>query len=108
MTPNHSDRLQRGWLAPIVHLANNWISFLGVVIVTTATIFWLFLLPITMRGETENPYVGILAFLTIPIPFFGGLILIPLGIWLKRKKEGRAGVYPADFPTLTWANAELR
>jgi hypothetical protein len=95
-------------LSPFVHLSNNWISLAGVIIVTTATILWLFLLPITLRGETENPYVGILAFLTIPGPFFGGLILIPLGIWLKRRKEGKSGVYPSDFPTLSWANPELR
>ena len=104
MTPN----LRRGWMSPFVHLSNNWISLAGVVIVTTATVFWLFLLPITLRGETENPYVGILAFLTIPVPFFGGLILIPLGIWLKRRREGRAGIYPSDFPAPSWANPELR
>jgi nitrate/TMAO reductase-like tetraheme cytochrome c subunit len=95
-------------LSPFVHLTNNWISLAGVIIVTTATVFWLFLLPITLRGETQNPYVGILAFLTIPAPFFGGLILVPLGIWLKRRREGRAGIYPSDFPTLTWTNPELR
>ena len=81
---------------------------MGVVLVTTTTIFWLFLLPITLRGETDNPYIGILAFLTIPGPFFGGLILIPLGMWLKRRREGRSGIYPPDFPTLTWSNPELR
>jgi hypothetical protein len=80
----------------------------GVVIVTTATIFWLFLLPITLRGETENPYVGILAFLALPAPFFLGLMLIPLGMWLKRRREGRAGVYPPEFPELSWSNLELR
>src|SRR2546423_10308414 len=98
----------RGWLSPFVHLSNNWLSLAGVIIVTTATVFWLFLLPITLRGETENPYVGILAFLTIPAPFFGGLILVPLGIWLKRRREGRAGIYPPDFQALTRANHELR
>ena len=74
MTPNSSVPRGRGWLSPFVHLSNNWISLAGVVIVTTATIFWLFLLPITLRGEVENPYMGILAFLTIPGPFFGGLL----------------------------------
>jgi len=98
----------RGWLSPLIHLSNNWISQLGVVVVTTATIFWLFLLPITLRGGTTNPYLGILAFLVLPGPFFGGLILIPLGIWLKRRREGRGGSYPAEFPPLTWANFELR
>jgi hypothetical protein len=108
MTPTNSERKGRGWLSPLVHLSNNWISLTGVVIVTTAVIFWLFLLPITLRGGTENPYVGILAFLTIPGPFFAGLFMIPLGIWLKRKREGRASIYPPEFPPLTWHNRELR
>jgi hypothetical protein len=66
------------------------------------------LLPVTLRGTTESPYVGILAFLVLPAPFFAGLILVPLGIWLKRKREGRAGIYPPEFPPLTWNNADLR
>jgi nitrate/TMAO reductase-like tetraheme cytochrome c subunit len=107
MTPNQLNPKNRGWLSPVIHLSNNWISLAGVVIVTTATIFWLFLLPTTLRGETHNPYVGILAFLTIPGPFFAGLLMIPLGIWLKHKREGRAGILPADLP-LTWRNLELR
>ena len=69
MTPNDSAPRGRGWLSPYIHLSNNWISLAGVVIVTTATIFWLFLLPVMLRGETENPYLGILVFLTIPGPF---------------------------------------
>ena len=108
MTPNNSEPRSRGWLSPVIHLSNNWISLAGVVVVTTATVFWLFLLPTTLRGETKSPYVGILSFLVLPAPFFTGLILIPLGIWLKRRREGRAGVYPVDFPALTWENRELR
>jgi nitrate/TMAO reductase-like tetraheme cytochrome c subunit len=108
MTPNNPTRRTGGWLSPIVHLANNWISLAGVIIVTTATIFWLFLLPTTLRGETKNPYLGILAFLAIPAPFFAGLAMIPLGMWLKRKREGRRAIYPPEFPPLTWQNRELR
>jgi len=108
MTSNPSNPRGQGWLSPLVHLSNNWLSLTGVVIVTTATVFWLFLLPVTLRGETENPYVGILAFLTIPTPFFAGLILIPIGIWRKRRSERRAGIHPSDFPALTWANPAMR
>src|SRR5215469_11855798 len=107
MTPKPK-RTAGGWLSPVVHLANNWISLTGVVVVTTATIFWLFLLPVTLRGETTNPYLGILAFLTIPAPFFAGLIMIPLGMWIKRRREGRKSIYPPEFPPLTWGNHELR
>jgi hypothetical protein len=108
MTPNKPATGGRGWLSPLVHLSNNWISLLGVVLVTTTTVIWLCLLPITWKGETENPYIGMLAFLTVPAPFFGGLLLIPLGMWLKRRREGRSGVYPPEFPKLTWNNPELR
>ena len=108
MTPNNPEAGGRGWLSPVIHLSNNWISLTGVVLVTTTTIFWLFLLPITLRGGTENPYIGILAFLTIPAPFLLGLFLIPLGIWLKRRREGRTGIRPIDAHGLRWSNPEVR
>ena len=54
--------------------------------------FWLFLLPTTMRGEVHNPYNGILAFLLLPVLFFLGLLLIPLGIYWRNKRETAAWV----------------
>ncbi len=108
MTPNNSPLRGRGWLSPLIHLSNNWISLAGVVLVTSATIFWLFLLPVTLKGETHNPYIGILAFLLLPGPFFAGLTLIPIGMWLQRKREGRSGIYPPGFPPLSWHNSDLR
>jgi hypothetical protein len=108
MTPDNPNRTGPRWLSPVIHLCNNWISLLGVVVVTTATIFWLFLLPTTLSGGTDNPYVGILSYLTIPVPFFLGLMLIPLGMWLQRRRERRASIYPPDFPALAWSNRELR
>jgi len=108
MTPNNPEQRGRGWLSPIVHLSNNWISLAGVILVTTATIFWLFLLPTTLRGQMQNPYVGIFAFLALPAPFFLGLIMIPLGMWIKRHREYRDRIYPPDFPPLRWSNPELR
>jgi hypothetical protein len=99
---------QRPWLSPIIHLSNNWISFLGVLIVTTSTVFWLFLLPTTLRGEAENPYIGILSYMGVPAAFFLGLLLIPLGIAWSRRRELRQGRYPSSFPPLTLQNPELR
>ena len=108
MTPQNSGGGKGGGLSPLIHLSNNWISLAGVVIVTTATVFWLFLLPVTLHGQTTNPYVGILAFLTIPAPFFVGLFMIPLGIWLKKRREGRLGLLPRGTPLIWSANPELR
>jgi hypothetical protein len=98
----------RGWLSPFVHLSSNWISLLGVVLVTSATVFWLFLLPTTLKGETQSPYIGILVYMVLPAPFFAGLILIPLGIWRQRRADRRANLWPSGFPPLRWSNPELR
>ena len=98
----------RNVLSPLVHLSNNWISLAGVVIVTTATIFWLFLLPVTLRGEITHPYIGILVFLLLPAFFFAGLLLIPLGIALRRRRERRGPAVPVSLPPLNWSNADFR
>src|SRR5579872_801756 len=98
----------RDRIAPLVHLSNNWISLTGVVIVTTATVFWLFLLPFTLRGEITHPYIGILVFLLLPALFILGLILIPVGIVLCRRRDRERGQVPASFPPLNWQNTDFR
>ncbi len=59
-------------LTPFVYLSNNWASLMGVVIVTTATIMWLCLLPVTLRGEITHPYAGILIYFMLPGVFLPG------------------------------------
>lgn len=105
---NSPGSLLRGWLSPVVHLSNNWISQTGVVIVTTASVLWLLLLPATLRGDVSNPYFGIVLYLVLPMVFFGGLAIIPLGIWLRRRRERRTGRTPTSFPPLNLRNPELR
>jgi hypothetical protein len=105
---NSQSSFWRGPLSPLVHLANNWISLIGVILVTTASIFWLFLLPTTLKGVAATPYIGILSYMGLPSVFFFGLFLIPLGIFIRNRKEKTSGLYPASFPPLNWANRDLR
>ena len=98
----------RAWLQPLVHLANNPLSLLGVVVVTTATIFIIFLAPTIWGGTVENPYMGIVAFLMVPAIFIVGLLLIPLGIYLRRRRARREGTDLASFPPLDLRNADFR
>ncbi len=98
----------RKWLSPYVHLSGNWISLVGVVLVTTGAVLWITLLPIILRGFTDNPYAGILTFMGLPTIIFGGLILIPVGISLRSRRERNKGIYPSTFPPLDFKNAELR
>lgn len=97
-------RFQRvsDWLAPIVYLSGNWISRTGVFLVTAAVVFGILLLPASMGHQNGNPYFGILAFLILPAVFLAGLVLIPLGIAIQRRR----GQSPAKALPLTSANPE--
>lgn len=95
-------------LAPLVYLSNNLISRLGVLLVTASGIFWLFLLPTYLQGHAGSAYLGILLFLLIPTAFFAGLALIPLGIVLKRKKDGPGALIDPTLPVISWSNPGFR
>ncbi|MEQ1728152.1 MAG: NapC/NirT family cytochrome c [Vicinamibacterales bacterium] len=73
----------------LVLLTSHWISWIGVVLILTALCTWLFLMPLQMRGKTENPYLGLLAFVIVPMVFFAGLGLVPVGAWLARRRVSR-------------------
>lgn len=98
----------RQWLSPLVYLSGNWISLTGVVAVTTASLLWLFQLPVFLRGEVDNPYLGILSFLILPAVFFGGLALIPLGILREARRRRKRGEPARVLPPLDWRSPELR
>jgi len=70
----------------LVLLTSHWLSMLGVALVTTAGFSWLFVLPIQVRGHTDNPYIGIIVFILIPAVLVFGLALIAIGIYLGRKR----------------------
>ncbi len=95
-------------LAPLVYLSNNWISRIGVFTVTSATVLWLSFLPLSMHGEVSNPYLGIFVFLALPAVFFGGLALIPAGIWLRRRRQNKEGSLPSSFPPVDLHHPEFR
>ena len=60
----------RSWLSP-VYLSNSWISHIGLVVVTSASVLWILLLPTTLRGEVVNPYFEIVLCLALPAVFIG-------------------------------------
>ncbi len=71
----------------LVLLASHWISMLGAALVTLAGFCWLFVLPLNIGGRgVDNPYLGLLVFIAIPMVFFAGLILIPIGIALAKRQ----------------------
>jgi len=98
----------REWISPIILLSSNPLSLLGVVLTTTGAVLWLFLLPNMLSGRASHPYMGIAMFLALPAIFFSGLLLIPLGIWLKKRKERRLGLLPAGKVHLDFGSPQVR
>src|SRR5277367_574513 len=81
-------------------LTQHWLSLLGVALVGTALISWLFVLPQQIRGHADNPYVGIVVFLVLPVLFFTGLLLISVGVYLS-KRQIRGELAEASFDRKT-------
>lgn len=106
-TPTASDRLGK-WLAPLVFLSNNWISRIGIFLVTTAGVSWLFLLPTLLKNTPNDPYIGLLTVFALPAVFFAGLALIPLGIWLKRRAHRKDKTLPETYARLSLSNQQVR
>ncbi len=77
-------------------LTRHWLSLLGGGLLATALLSWLFVLPLQIRGHASNPYIGIIVFLILPIVFFTGLALIPIGIYLG-KRQIRKGLSEDTF-----------
>src|SRR5215472_3193034 len=67
-------------------LTLHWVSLAGSAIVTTSILSFLFVLPLQMRGHVDNPYIGIIVFLILPVMFFVGLLSIPIGIYLGKRR----------------------
>ena len=70
----------------LAFLTSHWLSILGSALVTIAGCSWLFVVALHAGGRTANPYVGILIAFAIPAVFFAGMILIPIGSWLARRR----------------------
>src|SRR5690349_24502308 len=81
-------------------LTRHWVSLLGLALLATAGISYLFVLPLHVRGHVDNPYIGIVVFLVLPIIFFAGLALIPIGVYLS-KRQIQEGLQAPTFDRRT-------
>jgi nitrate/TMAO reductase-like tetraheme cytochrome c subunit len=98
------------WIQPGVFLANNAISLIGVGLTTASALiligFWV--IDVFGRGGSANPYVGIILDLCLPALFVLGLILIPIGILLRRRSLRAAGQLPSEYPKVELGNPVFR
>jgi hypothetical protein len=77
-------------------LTSHWLTMLGAALVTTAAFSWLLVLPMQLRGHASNPYIGLLVFIAIPVIFCLGLAVIPVGVYLGRRRIREGVAIAAD------------
>lgn len=75
------------------------LALAGVVFTTVSAVLFLVSLLLELVGFHTSPYLGILTFLILPAVFVVGLALIPLGMWLARRRVARGEPAPA-WPVL--------
>src|SRR5271157_3359664 len=94
-------RFRENWVRPALFFGNNPISLAGGAITSAAGVtmigYWL----VELFGRpNDNPYLGIIFFLLLPSLFIAGLLLIPVGVYVRRRKLQKAGQIPAEFPKI--------
>jgi hypothetical protein len=74
-----------------IRLLRNKLSITGAVLTTVTAVLFLtfFLLELIGWTDHSNPYLGIIFFIVLPAIFIFGLLLIPIGVWLERRRRDR-------------------
>jgi nitrate/TMAO reductase-like tetraheme cytochrome c subunit len=103
-------RLRENWLEPFFFYGNNLLSLIGGALTTASGMvlvgFWI--VSIFGHGGPTNPYIGIVLDLALPGLFILGLVLIPIGISLRRKQLLAAGGVPSVYPQIDLRNPVFR
>ena len=96
----------------LFNLANNGITIAGIGMTTVSGILIIiFLIVNLLGGLEENPYIGMFAYLVLPAFFVAGLIVIPVGMLLRRRKLAKLGTSEEEFnayPRLDFNDPKLR
>lgn len=88
----------------------NWISIIGASIALLNIVFIVFLLLITFIFDVGSSYIGLFIYIVLPIFLITGLLLIPIGMYItKRKlKKREKSKDELDWPTIDFNNTGTR
>jgi len=84
------------------------LSIAGVVLATASAVVFITLVIAELLGMIENPYAGLVIFIAIPAVFVMALLLIPAGVWLRRRSLARHPGSVADWPVVDFRITSVR
>ena len=73
----------------------NPIADIGIALTTAAGLLFVFLVALQLVGLLDNPYAGIVVYVMVPAIFVLGLLLIPVGSAIERRRARRGQPAPA-------------
>ena len=89
-------------------LARHPLAVAGALVTTTAGVVFVALLVAALIGLFDNPYAGLIVFVAVPAIFVLGLLCIPLGMWLQRRKLARHPETADDWPVFDFREPRIR
>jgi multisubunit Na+/H+ antiporter MnhB subunit len=81
-------------------LAYNPISAVGAALAVVAGLTFLVLLGLSFYSPQASPYFGIFMYMALPPLLVVGLLLIPLGMTLRRRRFRKTGQLPSEWPRI--------
>jgi nitrate/TMAO reductase-like tetraheme cytochrome c subunit len=72
--------------APKLPWTRHPVGLLGAAIATVMAVLILAVFLVGLAGYEGGPYIGVIAYSVLPGLFVGGLLMIPLGLWLERRR----------------------
>lgn len=89
-------------------LVRHPVAIAGVILTTASAVAFIALVIAGLAGLFRNPYAGLVVFIAIPAVFVVGLLLIPLGMRLRRRQLERDPAAVADWPVLDFRRPAVR
>lgn len=91
------------------HSTQNWISLIGATIALISLFMIVFLFTISQFSSHGQSYLGLIIFIILPSILVFGLLLIPLGMFLKVQKYKKMNVLPVKgWPEVNLNNVRHR
>jgi hypothetical protein len=101
---------RESWARPFLFYGNNTLSLLGGALTTASAMvligFWV--IRLLGHGGTSNPYIGIILDLCLPALFVAGLLMIPIGLVIRRSYLRATDQVPSVFPEINLRDPMFR
>lgn len=84
------------------------LSFFGGSLASGAALLFLVMATLQWMGFAPSPYLGIITFMALPGLLAAGLVAIPLGVWLDRRRRAKGKHTGPEFPVLDLNRPRVR